>query len=111
MNEKDSSPDPETQASDRQMLRVLREMVARLPQPYRQVIELRLERELTTGETARQLGVSRSNVATRLDRGRRMLKSRFEAWMRRGNDRAGSASGRVPEPARQFRCRAPGRPA
>ena len=78
-NGKDPSPDPETLARDRQVLRVLREMVASLPEPYRQVIELRFEQELSTSETARRLAISRSNVTTRLHRGIRMLKDRFKA--------------------------------
>ncbi len=64
------------------MLRALSEMVARLPEPYRQVIEMRFDQELSTSETAERLGISRSNVATRLARGLRALKARFEARMR-----------------------------
>lgn len=77
-NEKDPSLDPAPQACGQQMLYVLREMVTRLPEPYRQVIELRFEQELSTDETAQRLGISRSNVATRLNRGLRMLRDRFE---------------------------------
>ena len=72
---------------DRQLLRVLREMVARLPGPYRQVIELRLEQELSTSETARRPGISTSNVSTRLNRGLRMLRDRFGARMQQGSGR------------------------
>ena len=74
--------DPETRASDREMLCVLRETVALLPAPYRQVIELRFERELSTGETAERLAVSRSNVTTRLNRALRLLRRRFLARTR-----------------------------
>lgn len=82
---RDPAPDPESLTRDRQLLRVLREMVVRLPEPYRQVIELRLEQELSTSETARRLGVSRTNVTTRLNRGLRMLRDRFESRMRQGS--------------------------
>ena len=75
----DLAKDPETRATDQQMMRVLREMITRLPEPYRQVIEMRFEHELSTGETAKQLDISRSNVASRLHRGLRMLRSRFSA--------------------------------
>ncbi len=75
----DPGADPETRASDREMLRVLRETVALLPAPYRRVIELRFERELSTAETAERLAVSRSNAATRLDRALRLLRRRFQA--------------------------------
>lgn len=70
--------DAETLASDRETLRALRETVALLPEPYRQVIELRVERELSTSETAEQLAVSRSNVATRLNRALSLLRRRFK---------------------------------
>ena len=74
--------DPATRADDQQILRVLREMVARLPEPYRQVIEMRFEQELSTSETAQRLGISRSNVASRLNRGLCALRDRFEARLR-----------------------------
>ncbi|MCY4596668.1 MAG: sigma-70 family RNA polymerase sigma factor [Bryobacterales bacterium] len=75
--------DPATRVTDHQMLRVLREMVARLPDAYRQVIEMRLQRELSTSETAQRLGISRSIVASRLHRGLHMLRKRFKARMRK----------------------------
>lgn len=84
----DPGSDPEMQASDHELLRVLRETVALLPEPYRQVIELRFGRELSTAETAARLAVSRSNVATRLDRALRLLRKRFAARTGQGR-RAG----------------------
>ena len=78
---KDLAPDPEARVRNHQFLRVLREMVKRLPEPYRQVIELRFEQELSTSETARQLDISRSNAATRLHRALRMLKNCLEVRM------------------------------
>lgn len=80
----DPAPDPEARALDREMVRVLREMVARLPEPYREVIELRFEQELSTRETAERLEISRSNAATRLNRGLRLLRMRVRARMRSG---------------------------
>ena len=77
--EADPGADPEMQASDRELLRALRETVALLPEPYRQVIELRFGRELSTAETAERMAVSRSNAATRLDRAMRLLRKRFAA--------------------------------
>ena len=64
---------------DWQTLRMLREMVAGLPDPYRQVVEMRFDQELSTSETAERMGISRSNVATRLNRSLRMLRERFAA--------------------------------
>ena len=82
----DPAPSPEARALDREMLRVLREMVDRLPEPYRQVIKLRFEQELSTAETADRLAISRSNAATRLNRGLRLLRERVTARLRRGNE-------------------------
>ena len=79
----DLAKDPATRMADEDTLRVLREMVARLPEPYRQVVEMRFERDLSTNETARRLDISRSNVASRLHRGVRMLRKRFKARMRK----------------------------
>ena len=76
--------DPIARSEDQQMLHVLHEMIARLPEPYRQVTEMRFKRGLSTGETALRLGISRSNAATRLSRSLRMLKNRFDARIRRG---------------------------
>ena len=85
--QRDPAPSPEGRALDREMVRVLREMVARLPEPYRQVIELRFEQELSTSETAERLAISRSNAATRLNRGLRLLRRRFRVRMRSGERR------------------------
>lgn len=84
VEQQDPAPSPEVQALDSEMVRVLREMVARLPAPYREVIELRFEQELSTRETAKRLEISRSNAATRLNRGLRLLRTRFRARMRSG---------------------------
>lgn len=69
------------------MLAVLCELAGCLPEPYRQVMRLRLEQELSTSETARELGISGSNAATRLGRGLPKLRDRFEARMRREKKR------------------------
>lgn len=79
----DPSLDPAARAEQRQLLVLLREMVAVLPAAYREVCELRYGQELSTAETARRLGISPSNVATRLDRAVRMLRSRLDVRLRR----------------------------
>lgn len=84
---KDPAPSPEDLAIDRQMLAELRELAGCLPEPYRQVMRLRLEQELSTSETARQLGISGSNAATRLGRSLRKLRDRLEARERREKKR------------------------
>ena len=79
----DPSLDPAARAEQRQLLVLLREMVAVLPAAYREVCELRYGQDLSTAETARRLGISPSNVATRLDRAIGMLRSRLDARLRR----------------------------
>ena len=54
-------------------------MVAALPAAYRNVCQLRYGRDLSTTETARRLGISPSNVTTRLARAVGMLQSRLDA--------------------------------
>lgn len=79
VNLEDPSLTPEAQAHQEQLKRLLFEMLAELPATYRDVCELRYGQDLSTDETARQLGISRSNVSTRLNRAVRMLKGRLEA--------------------------------
>ena len=68
---------------DAQLLQLLDEVVATLPETYRRVLELRYGQERSTEETAELLHISRSNVATRLDRVisliRKRVKERQEA--------------------------------
>lgn len=75
----DPAQDPEALAQQRQMLALLREIVARLPRAYRDVCELRYGRDLSTAETACRLGISPSNVSTRLNRAVNLLKHRQSA--------------------------------
>ena len=78
----DPSPDPEARAQQEQMLFLLREMVGALPAAYRDVCEMRYGQELSTAETARRLGISPSNVSTRLERAVQMLRTRFDSRLR-----------------------------
>ncbi len=79
VNSEDPSLTPEAQAHQEQLRRLFREMLAELPAMYRDVCELRYGLDLSTDETARQLGISRSSVSTRLNRAVQMLKKRLEA--------------------------------
>lgn len=79
VNLEDPSLTPEARAHQEQLRRLLVEILAELPAMYRDVCELRYGQDLSTDETARQLGISRSNVSTRLNRAVRMLKGRLEA--------------------------------
>lgn len=80
---KDPGPSAENQAMEAQLLVLLEEIVSALPETYRQVLELRYGQERSTEETAALLHISRSNVATRLDRAvsllRKRVKERLEA--------------------------------
>ena len=79
---------PEDLAQEKQMLILLREMIALLPKTYRKVIELRLYEGFSTRQTADFLHVSRSNVSTRLNRAVKLLQrcidSRIHAPSHRG---------------------------
>ena len=66
---------------ERQLLELLYEMIAMLPDTYRRVVELRLQEGLSTKQTAGRLGISHSNVTTRLNRAVRMLKRSVKSHM------------------------------
>ncbi len=75
----DPSRNPEALAQQQELLGLLREIVDSLPTAYRDVCEMRYGQELSTDETALRLGISTSNVSTRLSRGVRMLRKRLDA--------------------------------
>ena len=70
---------PEALAREKQLLALLREIIALLPDTYRQIVELRLRQGLSTGQTAQQLHVSRVQFATRLNRAIGMIRRRIDA--------------------------------
>jgi len=57
---------------------VVRRAIGRLPDPLRVVLLLRDIEELDTAETARLLGITQSNVKTRLHRARQALRALLE---------------------------------
>jgi RNA polymerase sigma-70 factor (ECF subfamily) len=67
--------DPEQQVLDDEARRALRAAVAALPPNYRAVVVLRGMRELSTAETARQLGTTPQSVKMRLHRAKTLLRS------------------------------------
>lgn len=73
------SQSPELLAQEKQLLGLLREMVALLPDTYRQVIELRVYKGFTTKQTAHLLHISNSNARVRLHRAVRLLQRRIDA--------------------------------
>jgi RNA polymerase sigma-70 factor (ECF subfamily) len=69
-----SSPDPEMEASRRQLRTVLEKAVDALPLPYRTVFMLREVEEMSTQETAQSLGLTQATVKVRLHRARALLR-------------------------------------
>lgn len=70
---RDPHPDPEFVLLEEQFRRLLREMVAALPEIYREVLEERLIEGRSTSETATELGITYTNVTSRLQRACTML--------------------------------------
>lgn len=54
------------------------ELVRSMPEPYRQVLELKFVLEWSNQEIARFLGINQSTVNTRIHRGRALLMERLE---------------------------------
>ena len=73
----DPRKNPETLAIDNRRRETLLAAIRALPVNYRQVITLALE-DLTPAETAAVLGVTENNVAVRLNRARKALRSILE---------------------------------
>lgn len=65
---------PDETLHRRQLLRILLEAIDRLPPTYRDIVRLRDVEERSVAEVARELGISRSNVAVRLHRAHRRLR-------------------------------------
>lgn len=61
----------------RQLLRILLEAIDQLPPTYRDVVRLRDFDERSVAEVARELHISRSNVAVRLHRAHNLLRRRL----------------------------------
>lgn len=64
---------------EERLIRLASEMVAALPETFRQVLEMRYLHGLSTEETARLLDTSRGNVSVRLHRAVSMLRKRLLA--------------------------------
>ena len=61
----------------RQLVRILLEVVDRLPETYRQVIQMRDIEERTPAAVAARLHISRSSVSSRLHRAHILLRQRL----------------------------------
>jgi RNA polymerase sigma-70 factor, ECF subfamily len=67
--------DPESRYVRRERERLLREAILRLPQVFRDVVELRQAREYSTQEIAQALGISVPAVKSRLSRAKSALRT------------------------------------
>ncbi|HXY49067.1 MAG TPA: RNA polymerase sigma factor [Terriglobales bacterium] len=70
---------PEQQASNSQIRRLLEEAVERLPDAYRTVFMLRDVEEMSTSDTANVLEITEENVKVRLHRARALLRKTLYA--------------------------------
>jgi len=73
-----ASSDPEADAANAQLRRILEQAVDELPQSFRIVFMMRDMEEMSIEETAAQLGIAPATVKTRLHRARRMLRKAFD---------------------------------
>jgi RNA polymerase sigma factor (sigma-70 family) len=73
----DPGGSPDTQCEVNEDAERLREAIVRLPEKYRQMIQLRDLRELSVAETARSLSLTAGAVKTRHHRARRLLMRRL----------------------------------
>ena len=74
-----SMPNPEQQASNAEIRRLLEEAVERLPDSYRIVFMLRDVEEMSTSDAAEALEITEENVKIRLHRARVLLRKRLYA--------------------------------
>jgi RNA polymerase sigma factor (sigma-70 family) len=74
----DPHPDPLAEVSAREVLVILDEEIARLPEAYRMPLILCCLEGLSQEEAARRLGLSADSVRGRLERGRKRLRCRLE---------------------------------
>ena len=72
-------PNPEQQASNSEIRRLLEEAVEKLPDDYRTIFMLRDAEELSTTDTADILEITEENVKVRLHRARALLRESLYA--------------------------------
>jgi RNA polymerase sigma-70 factor (ECF subfamily) len=94
----DSSPDPEASYLQRERAQILSETLGNLRPGMRKAIELRELAELSTEQTAEQMGLSVGAVKARIFHGRRKLRERLRRYMtsprafEKGSSRRGGAA-------------------
>jgi RNA polymerase sigma-70 factor (ECF subfamily) len=77
----DSSPDPEANYARRERVQILTAALGNLSPGLRKAIELRELGELSTEQTAEQMGLSVGAVKARIFHGRRKLRERLRRYM------------------------------
>lgn len=75
-------PNPEQAAIGKDLVRVVENALARIPQAYSSVFRMREMAELSTAETGQSLGLSEACVKSRLLRARSMLRRVVETELR-----------------------------
>ena len=73
------APNPEQQASNSEIRRLLEEAVEKLPDAYRMIFMLRDVEEMSTTEAADVLEITEENVKVRLHRARALLRKSLYA--------------------------------
>lgn len=73
-----SGEDLEDSTQERQMLELLWEVVETIPETFQQVYRLRMQEELSVKETSERLGLTPTNVTTKLNRAVEMIKHRLK---------------------------------
>jgi RNA polymerase sigma-70 factor, ECF subfamily len=73
------APDPEQQASNSEIRRLLEEAVEKLPDAYRTIFMLRDVKDMSTTDTADVLEITEDNVKVRLHRARALLRKSLYA--------------------------------
>ena len=67
---------------EKELRRIVRDAIEKLPESYRVVLLLRDIEELTPEETAHSLGITRTAVKVRLHRGRQALRTLLDPHLR-----------------------------
>lgn len=75
------TPGPRVRSIQRELGERIDEAIAELPPKYLEIILLRERRGLTYEEIARELGISKGTVESRLFRARERLRRRLAHWM------------------------------
>ena len=72
---------PEETLQQRELLLLVAQIISALPETYRQVLDLRYSQGLSTEQAAGILGISPTNVSSRLNRAVALLRHRVQALL------------------------------